>query len=92
MVSSAELVPSSPKFPEDLERTITEVLLNDAADMCGTMSLLASRFHAWAIPFAFHTVVIHQRDDWMQRISECFLPNANTIHVLVLHLPSREHR
>jgi hypothetical protein len=34
-------------FPEDIERTITGVLLNDARDMCGTMSLVASRFHAW---------------------------------------------
>jgi hypothetical protein len=36
-----------PTFPEDIERTIIDVLLNDARDMCGTMSLVASRFHAW---------------------------------------------
>jgi hypothetical protein len=39
--------PIPKKIPEDIERTITDVLLNDARDMCCTMSLVASRFHAW---------------------------------------------
>ncbi|KAJ7268448.1 hypothetical protein C8J57DRAFT_1717192 [Mycena rebaudengoi] len=50
-----------PTFPEDLERVITEVLLTDARDMCGTMSLLASRFYPWTTPFRFHTVVVRRR-------------------------------
>ncbi|KAJ7477654.1 hypothetical protein FB451DRAFT_1173199 [Mycena latifolia] len=31
-------------FPEDIERAINKVLLNDTREMCGTMSLVASRF------------------------------------------------
>ncbi|KAJ6517443.1 hypothetical protein C8R47DRAFT_1087296 [Mycena vitilis] len=76
-----------PTFPEDLERAINEIVLSDSKEMCGTLSLVAPRFHAWNKPLAFHTVVIRRRDDWMRRISECFLPNASAIRILVLYLP-----
>jgi len=36
-----------PAFPEDIERAINQALLDDARDMCGTMSLVACRFYAW---------------------------------------------
>ncbi|KAJ7108166.1 hypothetical protein C8R44DRAFT_744117 [Mycena epipterygia] len=81
---------SEPTFPEDIERTINEVLLNDARDMCGTMSLVASRFHTWTRPIMFHTVIIRRRGDWIQRISDCLLLNASFIRVLVLDLTSTQ--
>ncbi|KAJ6564078.1 hypothetical protein B0H19DRAFT_1067675 [Mycena capillaripes] len=76
-----------PSLPEDIERTITEVVLDDATDMAGTMSLVASRFHAWTKPLTFHTVIVRRHDNWMQRISDCILPNASFIRILVLDLP-----
>ncbi|KAJ6564077.1 hypothetical protein B0H19DRAFT_1258581 [Mycena capillaripes] len=76
-----------PSFPEDIERTITEVVLDLARDMASTMSLVASRFHAWTKPLTFHTVIVRRHDDWMQRISDCILPNASFIRILVLDLP-----
>ncbi|KAJ7429806.1 hypothetical protein B0H11DRAFT_2211870 [Mycena galericulata] len=45
-----------------------------------TMLLVASRFHAWIKPIMFHK-------NWMQRISNCLLPNANFIRILVLDMP-----
>ncbi|KAJ7126655.1 hypothetical protein C8R46DRAFT_1237333 [Mycena filopes] len=79
--------PSQPVFPTDLERVILEVLLKDTREMCGTMSLVASRFHTWARPFIFGTVILRRRNDWMERIREWILPNASLIHILVLNLP-----
>ncbi|KAJ6564117.1 hypothetical protein B0H19DRAFT_1258616 [Mycena capillaripes] len=76
-----------PSFPEDIERTITEVVYDDARNMAGTMSLVASRFHAWTKPLTFHTVIVRRHDNWMQTTSDCVLPNASFIRVLVLDLP-----
>ncbi|KAJ7208015.1 hypothetical protein GGX14DRAFT_567314 [Mycena pura] len=78
-----------PAFSEDVERAINNVLLNDdARDMRGTMSLVASRFHAWTKPITFHTVVVRQHNDWTGRINDLLLPNASFIRVLALNLPS----
>ncbi|KAJ7725225.1 hypothetical protein DFH07DRAFT_783058 [Mycena maculata] len=77
---------TEPTFPEDIERTINEVVLNDTRDMCGTMSLVASRFHAWTKPIMFHTVIVRPRKNSLQRISESLLPNTNLIRILVLDL------
>ncbi|KAJ7872960.1 hypothetical protein B0H13DRAFT_1895192 [Mycena leptocephala] len=90
--SSGVLAPiAEPTFPEDIEQTITDVLLNDARDMCGTMSLVASRFHASRTkPFKFRTVVVCQRSNWLKRISDILLPNASFIHVLAINLPLSE--
>ncbi|KAJ7234261.1 hypothetical protein C8J57DRAFT_1249403 [Mycena rebaudengoi] len=74
-----------PAFPEDLERVITEVLLNDTRDMCGTMSLVASRFHSW-----FHTVAVRVRKNCMRRLRHWVLPNAQFTRILVLDLPFKE--
>ncbi|KAJ6564141.1 hypothetical protein B0H19DRAFT_1374632 [Mycena capillaripes] len=76
-----------PSLPEDIERAITEVLLHDARDMAGTMSLVASRFNAWTKPLTFHTVTVRRDDNWMQTVSDCVLPNAIFIRILVLDLP-----
>ncbi|KAJ7174466.1 hypothetical protein C8R46DRAFT_1252014 [Mycena filopes] len=77
---------TSPTFPEDLERQICEVLLNDTRDMRGVMSLVASRFNIWTKPIKFHTVVVRRHNDWMQRLDDCILPNAGLIRALVLDL------
>ncbi|KAJ6517318.1 hypothetical protein C8R47DRAFT_1063006 [Mycena vitilis] len=87
VASSNVPAPRSSTLPEDLERLINEVVLKDSRDMCATMSLVASRFYFWTKPFQIHTVVIHQRDDWIQRVSDYFLPNASAIRTLVLNLP-----
>ncbi|KAJ7165966.1 hypothetical protein C8R46DRAFT_1275361 [Mycena filopes] len=76
-----------PTFPEDVEREICEVLLEDVRDMCGAMSLVASRFNLWTKPAKFRTVVVRRHDNWMQRMNDCLLPNAALIRVLVLDLP-----
>ncbi|KAJ6562745.1 hypothetical protein DFH09DRAFT_1279117 [Mycena vulgaris] len=75
-----------PAFPEDIERAITDVLLDDARDMCGTMSLVASRFYAWSKPITFRTVVVHRHKDWTKWISDLSLLNASFIRVLVLNI------
>ncbi|KAJ7268334.1 hypothetical protein C8J57DRAFT_1612279, partial [Mycena rebaudengoi] len=76
-----------PAFPEDIERIITDALLDDTRDMCGTMSLVASRFNIWARVFMVHTVVVRRRKNWKLRIREVALPNARCIRILVLNLP-----
>ncbi|KAJ7713853.1 hypothetical protein DFH07DRAFT_1016892 [Mycena maculata] len=81
---------SGPAFPEDVERAINEVLLNDTREMCSTMSLVASRFQAWTKPIMFHAVIVRPRRNWLQRISQSLLPNADLIHILVLDLPFTE--
>ncbi|KAJ7477446.1 hypothetical protein FB451DRAFT_1172998 [Mycena latifolia] len=73
-------------FPEDIERAINEVLLNDTREMCGTMSLVASRFRTWAKPIAFRTVSVRRHNNWTQRIGDCLLSNASFIRILVLDL------
>ncbi|KAJ7165962.1 hypothetical protein C8R46DRAFT_1192453 [Mycena filopes] len=78
---------TGPMFPEDLEREICEILLDDVREMGGTISLVASRFNAWTKPIKFHTVVVRRHDNWMQRMNECLLPNSAFIRVLVLDLP-----
>ncbi|KAJ6601960.1 hypothetical protein DFH09DRAFT_1302141 [Mycena vulgaris] len=85
-------MPPEPAFPEDIERVINEVLLDDTGDMCGTMSLVASRFHAWTKPVTFQTVIVRRHNNWMQRINDCLLSNASFIRILVLNLPSNEGR
>ncbi|KAJ7792895.1 hypothetical protein B0H13DRAFT_2393853 [Mycena leptocephala] len=50
------------------------------------MSLVASRFHAWTKPKRFYTVIVRRHDDWMQRISDCLLPNACFVRILALDL------
>ncbi|KAJ7165837.1 hypothetical protein C8R46DRAFT_290957 [Mycena filopes] len=77
---------ADPIFPEDLERKICEVLVEDTRDMCGPISLVASRFHAWMKDIKLWTVVVRESDDWAQRINDCILPNAGLIRVLVLDL------
>ncbi|KAJ7663323.1 hypothetical protein DFH06DRAFT_1324795 [Mycena polygramma] len=79
---------TDPRLPQDIERVITEVVLNDHSDMAGTMSLVAARFRTWAKSEALRTVVIRQREHWIQRISDLFLPNAHLIQILVIDLPS----
>ncbi|KAJ7144192.1 hypothetical protein C8R44DRAFT_916135 [Mycena epipterygia] len=93
-MAASSRVPATPQltFPEDIERAINEVVLNDTRDMCGTMSLVASRFHTWTKPFIFHTVIIRRHDNWMQRISDCLLPHARFIRILVLDLPFTQGR
>ncbi|KAJ7725224.1 hypothetical protein DFH07DRAFT_783057 [Mycena maculata] len=34
----------------------------------------------------FHTIIVRQRNNWLQRISQSLLPNASLIRVLVLNL------
>ncbi|KAJ6553150.1 hypothetical protein B0H19DRAFT_1263554 [Mycena capillaripes] len=75
-------------LPEDIERAITEMLLSETRDMCGTVSLVASRFNTWSKPFKFRTVIVRQRKSWMKRISRVLLPNAHFIRVLAVDLPS----
>ncbi|KAJ6562765.1 hypothetical protein DFH09DRAFT_489463 [Mycena vulgaris] len=82
----AAIIPAS-TFPEDIERAITDVLLDDARDMRGTMSLVASRFHVWTKPITFRTAVVRQHKDWTKRISDLLLPNASFIRVLAINLP-----
>ncbi|KAJ7438945.1 hypothetical protein B0H11DRAFT_1934902 [Mycena galericulata] len=88
----AKLYDMAATLPEDIERVINEVLLNDTRDMCGTMSLVASRFHAWTKPIMFHTVIIRRQNNWMQQISDCLLPNASLMRILVLNLPFTQGR
>ncbi|KAJ7174524.1 hypothetical protein C8R46DRAFT_1214724 [Mycena filopes] len=77
-----------PVFPEDIERTVNEVLLKETRGMCGAMSLVAFRFYTWTQPIAFHTVVIRPRKNWVQRVNDWLLPNAHLIQVLVVALPN----
>ncbi|KAJ7663313.1 hypothetical protein DFH06DRAFT_1395524, partial [Mycena polygramma] len=79
-------------FPDDIERLITDMLLDDRVEMWGTMSLVALRFRAWTKSRVFRTVVVALRDDWTKRISELFLPNANHIRILAIDLPSTRGR
>ncbi|KAJ7635449.1 hypothetical protein DFH06DRAFT_1303013 [Mycena polygramma] len=81
-----------PMFPEDIERLITEMLLDNGVEMWGTMSLVAMRFRAWTKHRILRTVVVALRDDWTKRISELFLPNANLIRILAIDLPSTRGR
>lgn len=39
-------------------------------------------------PIAFHTVIIRPRKNWIQRVNDWLLPNANLIQVLVVALPN----
>ncbi|KAJ7751422.1 hypothetical protein B0H16DRAFT_830961 [Mycena metata] len=73
-----------PVFPEDIERAIIQVLLDDARDMCGTMSLVASRFYGWTKPIMFRTVVVRRHNDWTKRIDDLLLPNASFIRCLAI--------
>ncbi|KAF8156353.1 hypothetical protein K438DRAFT_1777439 [Mycena galopus ATCC 62051] len=80
-----------PAFPEDIERAINEVLLSDTKDMCGAMSLVASRFYSWTKPVTFRTVIVRRANNWMQRISDCLLPNTSFIRILVLDMPFKQN-
>ncbi|KAJ7109593.1 hypothetical protein C8R43DRAFT_1161708 [Mycena crocata] len=82
----------APVFPEDIEQAIILVLLHDVREMCGIVSLVASRFYAWTKPVTFHTIVIRPRKDWAKRISELLLPNASLIRALAIDLPSTRDR
>ncbi|KAF7338743.1 hypothetical protein MSAN_02196700 [Mycena sanguinolenta] len=77
---------SNPIFPEDIERTIIEVLLADARDMRCTIASLSSRFYAWTKPIIFRTIVVRRHNDWTKRISDLLLPNAGLIHTLAIDL------
>ncbi|KAJ7429799.1 hypothetical protein B0H11DRAFT_2211865 [Mycena galericulata] len=91
IAATLEVAPTPrPIFPEDIERAINEVLLNDARNACSTMSLVASRFHTWTKPIMFHTVIVRRHDNWIERISDCLLRNASFIRILVLHMPLRQ--
>ncbi|KAJ7101518.1 hypothetical protein B0H15DRAFT_796293 [Mycena belliarum] len=50
------------------------------------MSLVASRFNIWTKPIALHTVRVRQRDNWMEWIRHCLLPNAGFMRILVLDM------
>ncbi|KAJ7831342.1 hypothetical protein B0H14DRAFT_2805091 [Mycena olivaceomarginata] len=78
---------ATPAFPEDIERAISEVLLEDTREMCSTMSLVALRFHTWTKPVRFRTVVVHRHENWMKRVENLFFPNAHYIRVLAVNLP-----
>ncbi|KAJ6456561.1 hypothetical protein C8R47DRAFT_1165361 [Mycena vitilis] len=82
-----DIAVAKPKFPEAVERTINDALLNDDKEMCGTMSLLASRFHTWTKPVTFQTVVVRRHDNWTRRIIELLLPNASIIRTLAIDMP-----
>ncbi|KAJ7821759.1 hypothetical protein B0H14DRAFT_2830323 [Mycena olivaceomarginata] len=73
-----------PAFPEDIERAINQVLLDDAPEMCATMSLVASRFYAWTKPITFRTVIVRRHSDWTKRINDILLPNASFIRCLAI--------
>ncbi|KAJ7656000.1 hypothetical protein DFH06DRAFT_1411676 [Mycena polygramma] len=78
---------TEPAFPEDIERAITETLLDDGWEMCSTMSLVAARFYLWTKPIRFRTVIVHRRHkNWLKQIRKHLLPNARFIHVLALDL------
>ncbi|KAJ7635454.1 hypothetical protein DFH06DRAFT_1336484 [Mycena polygramma] len=62
-----------PAFPEDIERHITELLLDNVGDMWRVMSCVAFRFRVWTKPTMFRTL---------------FLRNANFIQILAIDLPS----
>ncbi|KAJ7174531.1 hypothetical protein C8R46DRAFT_1189296 [Mycena filopes] len=79
---------AEPVFPPDVERTVNEVLLKETRGMCTAMSLVASRFYAWTKPIMFHTVIVRPHKNWVERVNDWLLPNANLIHVLVLDLPN----
>ncbi|KAJ7642394.1 hypothetical protein DFH06DRAFT_1301661 [Mycena polygramma] len=79
--------PPDPRFPQDIEQIITEMLLDEERDMAGTMSRVAARFYHWSKTKALHTVVVHYRPDWTKRISELFIPNAAFIRILAIDLP-----
>ncbi|KAJ7459353.1 hypothetical protein FB451DRAFT_1563719 [Mycena latifolia] len=78
--------PGAPGSIEDIERTITEEVLDD------------SRYARHDVPRGFtiscvsgwqdetEHILVHRRNDWVKRISDIFLPNAAFIRVLVLHL------
>ncbi|KAF8188501.1 hypothetical protein K438DRAFT_1764257 [Mycena galopus ATCC 62051] len=80
-----------PAFPEDIERAINELLLSDTKDMCGAMSLVASRFYSWTKPVTFRTVIVRRANNWMQRTSDCLFPNASFIRILVLDMPFKQN-
>ncbi|KAJ7479615.1 hypothetical protein FB451DRAFT_1239406 [Mycena latifolia] len=86
MVGTAAIPSPKLAFPEDVERAITDALLHDVRDMCGTMSLVASRFHAWTKPHLFRIVVVRRHESWTKRVSELLLPNARFIRALALDL------
>ncbi|KAJ7075290.1 hypothetical protein B0H15DRAFT_867287 [Mycena belliarum] len=85
--------PAQPAFPEDIERIINDMLLSDAREMSGTMSLVAPRFHAWTRPATYRTIVIRRCDDWIHCVKEFLLPNAGLIRCLAipLTLSDEEH-
>ncbi|KAJ6458582.1 hypothetical protein C8R47DRAFT_148693 [Mycena vitilis] len=86
----AIILMTEPTFPEDIERIITETLLDDAEYMCATMSLVAVRFHAWTKPRKFRTVNLRRHDNLVERICDHLLPNARFIHVLAVDLLLKE--
>ncbi|KAJ7108192.1 hypothetical protein C8R44DRAFT_744138 [Mycena epipterygia] len=84
---AANEVTPQPGFPDTIERTITSVRLHDSRDLCGTISLMAARFHAWTKPIAFHLGRRHENDNgWTQRINDLLLPNAHFTRVVALNL------
>ncbi|KAJ7635455.1 hypothetical protein DFH06DRAFT_1336485 [Mycena polygramma] len=80
--------PTDPRLPQDIERVITEALLHEDSDMAGTMSRVAPRFRTWAKSETLRTVVVREVENWTQRISELFLPNAHLIQTLAIDMPS----
>ncbi|KAJ7100972.1 hypothetical protein B0H15DRAFT_1018235 [Mycena belliarum] len=84
----SQLAPASePVFPADIERSLNEIVVDGFPEMCGTMSLVAARFHGWTKPFKFRTVTVRRSSNWTQRIKSQLLPNAAFIRTLVLDLP-----
>ncbi|KAF7348770.1 hypothetical protein MVEN_01396500 [Mycena venus] len=88
MASSIGSIIPEPRFPEDIERVIHSVLLDDPTNlnMCGTMSLVASRFYTWTKSFTFRTAVVRRSNDWIARIRDLLLPNARFIRILAINL------
>ncbi|KAJ7810888.1 hypothetical protein B0H14DRAFT_3151018 [Mycena olivaceomarginata] len=92
MTATLDVADPKPAFPEDIERAINDALLNDARDMCGTMSLVASRFYAWTKPFTFRTVIVRRHKNWTKRISDLLLQKASFIRILAIDLPHAQAR
>ncbi|KAJ7655985.1 hypothetical protein DFH06DRAFT_474550 [Mycena polygramma] len=81
---------TEPTFPEDIERVITETLLDDAEYMSATMSLVGVRFYVWTKPKKLRTVILRRHDNFVEQIFEHLLPNARFIRVLAVNLLLKE--
>jgi hypothetical protein len=81
MTATLDVADPKPAFPEDIERAINDALLNDARDMCGTMSLVASRFYAWCVTKAFSSDTSNDpgKQDETLHFPNCHRPQAQEL-------------